>query len=260
MLSLLLAACGGSDPAKPPIPAPPAAEPTVPASHADGAHGHGASHGGVLKELDNLHVEGLAMPDGVLFWPTDGDARSIPPTELTGNAVIKGPAGVEQVPLVAMSDHLHAPAKLVQGQPATIVVTLTRNGRAQSATFEIASVGLGSHDHTALHGGQVGMWGEHHVEYVGGDGEYRVWVSDATRQAVKSGLAGAVRDGDTILRLTLDPATGLLSAKGEGVGTRPVTVDVTLGATNFTLGFNAVSGTGAAGPAALDQGAGLHAH
>ncbi len=223
-------------------PAPPAAP-----AHDHAAHGHAAAHGGIQKELDGMHIEGLAMPDGVMFWLTDGDAKPLPLAGITGSAVIKGPEGVASVALAPMGDHLHAQAKLAQGQPATIVVTVTRDGKAQSATFDVAAVGLQSHDHTSLHGGQVGMWGDHHVEYLGRDGEHRVWITDEHRNTLKDGLAVALKDGDgAALPLTPD-ATGMFFVRAEGAGTRPVMVEVTLGGTSltaepdkrFSLGFNA---------------------
>jgi hypothetical protein len=99
---------------------------------------------------------------------------------------------------------------------------------------------LEAHDHRALHGGQVSMSDDHHVEYVGGAGEYRFWVTNATREAITSGVSGTVKVGETTLPLTPDNATGLLSAKGEGAGTQPVLVEVTADGTTFSLGFNAM--------------------
>ncbi len=261
---LALLACGGASEAPPA--APPATPSPSPAAEHGGAehggadHGHGAAHGGIQKELDGMHVEGLAMPDGVMFWPTDGDARPLPLEGFSGNATIKGPAGVEQVPLMAMGDHLHAPAKLVQGQPATIVVTLTRDGKAQSATFEVPKVGLESHDHTSLHGGEVGMWANYHVEYVGTGSEHRFWITDATRLTLKDGFTATVKDGETTLPLTLDPQTGALSAKAEGAGSRPVSIEVKAGETTFSLPFQAKAAGAAGAPGQGEHGGGGHAH
>lgn len=248
---LALLACGGAPEAPPAAPsastAPTTTTPTAAgAEHGGADHGHGAAHGGIQKELDGMHVEGLAMPDGVMFWPTDGDARPLPLEGFSGSATIQGPAGVEQVPLMAMGDHLHAPAKLVQGQPATIVVTLTRDGKAQSATFEVPKVGLESHDHTSLHGGEVGMWANYHVEYVGTEGEHRFWITDANRLTLKDGFTATMKDGETTLPLTLDPQSGALSAKAEGAGSRPVTIEVKAGETTFSLPFQPTA-AGAAG-------------
>lgn len=233
LLLVWLVACAEAPPAAPPAP-PPAA-----AAHTDaGAHGHGAAHGGVQKELEGLHVEALAGADGVMFWVTDADARPLPPEGITGTAVVKGPNGVQEVTLMPMADHLHAPATLPLGQPATVVVTLTRDGKAQSASYEIAAVGLAAHDHTSLHGGVVGMWGDVHVEYLPGGGRYRVWVSDANRVPIHLPVHGTVTDGDQKIPLTDDGAGGL-SAPGADAGARPVDVDLTVGDASFSLRFNA---------------------
>ena len=110
---------------------------------------------------------------------------------------------------------------------------------APPAGASVATPGpLPVHDHRALHGGQVSMYQDHHVEYVGHDGEYRFWVTSATREPITTGLAGTVKDGDTVLPLVADNTTGLLSARGPGAGTRPVLVEVTADGRTFSLGFN----------------------
>ena len=179
------------------------------------------------------------MAGGVMFWPSDANAQALPIQGFSGNAVIKGPSGVEKVELVPMGDHLHAPARLEQGKPATIVLTLSRDGKAQSITFEIEAVGLASHDHTSLHGGVVSMWGDFHVEYLAKDGVHRFWVTDAKREVVTMPVSGKLRDGDQELPLTAEAGTGMLSAAAPGAGTRPVTVEIQAGEASFSLGFNA---------------------
>jgi hypothetical protein len=241
---LLLVACGGNPPAAPPekpaAPAAPAAGEAVGHDHGDAAaHGHGAKHGGIQKELEGLHVEGLAMAGAVMFWPSDANANALPVDGFSGNAVIKGPSGVEKVELMPMGDHLHAPAKLEHGKPATIVLTLSRDGKAQSITFEIEAVGLATHDHTSLHGGAVSMWGDFHVEYLAKEGVHRFWVTDAKREMVTMPLSGKLRDGDQELPLAVEASTGMLSVAAPGAGTRPVTVEIQAGAASFSLGFNA---------------------
>ncbi len=99
---------------------------------------------------------------------------------------------------------------------------------------------LPEHDHRTLHGGQVSMFGDHHVEYVGTAGEYRFWVTNATREPITSGLSGSVNDNGKTIPLAADNATGLLSAPGEGAGTRPVLVEVSADGRAFSLGFTAV--------------------
>ncbi len=238
-------------PAAAPAPAAPAAEA---AGHASGEHAHASPHGGMVKTVGQHHVEALFMPGGIMFYVSDSAQNALPVAGFSGTAVIQGPGGVETVTLSPMGDHLHAVAKLAQRDRASAVLTLTSDGKAQSVTFETASVGLAEHDHTSLHGGQVSMWRDYHVEYAAKDGEYRFWLTDAKRVAVAAAASGSVKDGETVLPLTFDAATGMLSAKAEGAGSRPVTVDVKVGEESFSLGFNA----GGASAGGHDHGG--HAH
>ena len=244
---VLLAACGSDGPASPVVPATPEAPVVTPAAaaavaapdHESGPHAHSAAHGGIMQAVGDLHIEALMMPGGVMFYLADQAQKPLPVDGYAGNAVIRGPSGIVTVELMPMGDHLHAAAALLQGQPATAVLTLTHEGKAVSATFETATVGLQSHDHTSLHGGAVSMWGDLHLEYAPSDGAYRVWVTDAHRNPVPGPLSGSVQDG--ALKIPMVEGEGsLLSAKGEGAGARPVTVEVTAGGNTFSLGFNAV--------------------
>lgn len=229
-----LTAC--STPPRPPAAAP---APAVAAEHvhAPGDHAHSSPHGGIVQTVGDIHVEALMMPGGVMFYLSDASQKAVGVDGYSGTAVVKGPNGVSTVTLMPMGDHLHAAVELAQGQPASAVLTLTHAGKAVSSSFENPSVGLQSHDHTSLHGGQVGMWGAHHVEYVGLNGEYQFWVTDEHRNPIATGLSGSVKDGETTLPLTVD-AAGRMSARAEGAGTRPVTVDVTTGSETFSLAFN----------------------
>ena len=107
---------------------------------------------------------------------------------------------------------------------------------------------LEAHDHRSLHDGEVSMYGDHHVEYVGARDEYRFWVTNAKREPITTGVSGSVKDGESTIPLTADNATGLLSGHGVGAGTRAVMVDVTADGATFSLGFNAMpaAGTGEA--------------
>lgn len=245
LISLLFAACSTPEapaPAAPPAPA--AAPPPAPAAaapgHGGGDHSHASPHGGIVQTVGSKHIEALMMPEGVMFYLSDGDQKPLPIDGYAGTAVIKGPEGVATVTLMPMGDHLHAAAKLAQGQPASVVLTVTKDGKAESASFATETVGLQSHDHTSLHGGQVGMWGDYHLEYAPKDDTYRVWVTDAFRAAVTSGITGSLKDGDTVVPLTPDAGAGMLSGKGAGAGTRPVMVDIQIGEKSFSLGFNPV--------------------
>ena len=126
-------------------------------AHDPAEHGHGASHGGQQVEVNGNHAEALFQADVVHFYLTDGDNKPIDPSGVFGSARVTGPNGVENVSLMAMGASLHAPVRLVPGQPASAVLTYTVNGSARSALFETVSVGTALHDHTSLHGGQVGQ-------------------------------------------------------------------------------------------------------
>ncbi|MCK6502423.1 hypothetical protein L6R53_03340 [Myxococcota bacterium] len=105
---------------------------------------------------------------------------------------------------------------------------------------------LPAHDHRALHGGQVGMYGNHHLEYLAANGEYRVWVTNANREPITTGVKGILKDGDATVALTADDAQGLLVGRGDGAGTRAVVVEVTADGVTFSLSFNPVPVGGAA--------------
>jgi len=104
---------------------------------------------------------------------------------------------------------------------------------------------LPAHDHRALHGGQVSMHGDHHLEYLAAGSEYRVWVTNANREAIATGVTGSLKDGDTAVPLTAGDAPGLLVGHGDGAGTRPVMVEVTADGDTFSLGFGATPAGGA---------------
>jgi hypothetical protein len=192
-----------------------------------------------VQTVGDMHVEALMMAGGVMFYLSDAEQKPLLIDGYAGNAVVKAPAGVSMVQLAPMGDHLHAAAALEQGKPASVVLTLQHAGRARSASFETQAVGLATHDHTSLHGGQVGMWGDYHVEYAPKDASYRIWLTDAARNPVPGAVTAAVKDGDVTVPLVADP-TGMLSGPGEGAGTRPVMIDVKVGETAFSLGFNAL--------------------
>ncbi len=251
VLLLLLAACSTPAPAPtaPPAhdhadgthahaPADPGPADHAAAGHGAEDHGHTKAHGGEVKTVGTIHVEAVMVPSGVLFYLSDAAEKPLMVDGYGGSAVIKGPTGVTTAPLMAMGDHLHATAALTVGAPASVVLTLTEAGKAVSASWESPAVGLAAHDHTALHGGQVGMWGDHHVEYVAKDGTYRVWVTDSHRRPVAGVVTGTLKDGDQTLPLA-PGSDGSLETKGAGAGTRPVMVDVTVDGTAFSLSFNA---------------------
>lgn len=231
---MLLAACG-TGPEAAHAPAAPAA-PAAAAHHDAAPHEHAAGHGGVVQAVGDWHVEAVMMPGAVMFYLKDAAEAPVDVAGFTGSAAIKGPNGVETVPLQPMGDHLHAPAKLAQGQPATVVLTLTKDGTAHSASFETASVGMKSHDHTALHGGDVGMAGNYHVEYAPKADTYRIWLTDEHRNPITTPFTAEVIDGDKTIPLAND-GTGAWVAAAPGAGTRPVSVRVKAADAEFSLMF-----------------------
>jgi hypothetical protein len=238
MRTLLLFACTSPPPGTPAAP-PPAESPS--ASVESSPHGHGAAppsgpHGGIVQTVGEVQVEALMMPAGVMVYLSAAHAE--PVEGYSGTAVIGGPAGKSTVDLVPMGDHLHAATTLVYGQPASAVITLERGGKEFSATFQTSSVGLPSHDHTALHGGQVGMWGNYHVEYLAVGGEYRVWITDATRNAAPGVTGATVKEADRATALALDP-NGAWIGKASDAGTHPATIEVTADGVPFSLPFQA---------------------
>ena len=238
---LLVAACGA--PGAPAVPVAPPIPAVVTVADPSAPHTHAALHRGIVQvvhgDAGDLHVEALMMPAGVMFYLSDADQKPLTVDAYSGSAVVKGPSGVVTVDLMAMGDHLHAPASLVQGEPASAVLTLVRDGKATSAAFETQAVGMQSHDHTPLHGGVVSMWGDHHVEYAPKDGAYRIWVTDEHRNPVTGPVVATVKDGATTLPLTAD-ASGMFAASADGAGSRPVTIAVTVDGGSFELGFGAV--------------------
>lgn len=251
---LLLIGCG--EPTQPAAPAEPA-EPAAPAAPAHDEHaaeagghtnaegdGHAARHGGQQREFQGMHVEGLFQADGVMFYLADGDNNPLSPEGATGEVLISTGSSVVTAPLAPKGDALFAAATLESGKPASAVLTLSRAGQTQSASFETSAVGTTFHDHTAQHGGQVGMWGHYHVELLAKDDAYSVWVTDASRNPVTSGLSGFVVDGAQRLALAADASGGGFTARAEGAGSRPVTVEITVQDQQISLPFQAAPAAG----------------
>jgi hypothetical protein len=90
------------------------------------------------------------------------------------------------------------------------------------------------------------MYGEHHVEYLAANGEYRVWITNATREPIAGDINGSLKDGDTSVPLAPNGEPGLLVGHGDGAGTRPVTVELGVEGTAFSLSFNAATSNASA--------------
>jgi hypothetical protein len=211
----------------------------APAGHDHDAtpHAHGATHGGVVKTVGGVHVEALLAPSGVMVWLRDAAEAPLAPASFAGTALVEQEGAVQNVPLAPMGEHLHAQVALTMGKPASAVITIPVEGKPQAVSFEVASVGLAEHDHTALHGGVVSMWGDVHLEYAPKDGQHRFFVSDAKRVTITQGVSGSVKDGTVTTPLTFDAATGLLSAPMAAGQTGDVTAVVTVAGTSFELAF-----------------------
>ncbi|MES2643962.1 MAG: hypothetical protein V4850_31020 [Myxococcota bacterium] len=242
----LVVACGGPEPTAAPSPTPhppvaPRADTTVATRGPGGAHGstphrHDATHGGEVEQVGAFHVEGRFLKSGLMVWVRDAADAPVDLATVKGTAVIEGPAGVTTLMLASMGDHLHAQMMLPEGVPATAVVTLDIAGVPASVDFRTAAVGsLAEHDHTALHGGVVSMWREHHVEYVAGADSVRFYVTDAKRVSAKGDVSGTVTINGVVTPLTFDPATRSLSAPVTPAGL--VMLDAKVGEAVFSLGF-----------------------
>lgn len=241
---LLLFACGDSaaphahDGAAPHAHDAPAASAPAAGGHAATPHSHASGHGGEVKTVGDLHVEARFMKSGVMVWVTDAAEKPVDLAQVTAGAVVKTAKGIESVPMSVMGDHLHAAVALEEGTPADAVLTITYGGKPVSVDFRTEKVGaLAEHDHTSLHGGVVGMWGDYHVEYLAKDGEVRFWMSDAHRLAIKEGVSGSAKLGDTVVPLAFDPATGLLSGKATPAAGQQIMLDAKVGETSFSLAF-----------------------
>jgi hypothetical protein len=219
LLLAALTACAAPVVPKPNAPAaaaPPVAD-VAPHDHA-APHEHAAPHDGLLQVSGDLHLEARLMPTGVMLWLSDANEAPLAVDGSVARAVIQTDHGTSEVAFSPMGDHLHALATLPAGRPARVAVTLRREGRAHTALFATEAVGMALHDHTALHGGVVGMFGDVHVEYAVEGGELRFYLSDAHRAPLVAGVSGEARVGDRAVPLVFDPARGLLHGEAPNTG------------------------------------------
>lgn len=248
MILTLLLACSSDPTPAPSAPTTPTSEAAAPPPAASAGHAHPDGdahhppHGGVVQTVADHHLELSFTPGGLMIWISDKDQKPLDPAPFAGMAVVNGPAGVVTVKLDPMGEHLHAVTTLELGKPASAVVTLPIAGQARSLRFEVKAVGMSEHDHTSLHGGVVSMWKDVHVEHTAAGGEHRFYVSDSKRVPIISGVSGSVRDGEKVVPLSFDPATGCLSGKVEGAGTRGVMLEAVVGEETFSLAFNPIGG------------------
>lgn len=253
LLLLALIACEDRDPAQVPPRGPPVALAPEEQGHEGHEHpedhGHGARHGGQQRELEGMHVEALFQKDGVHFYLADADNQPLAPTFATGHALVTGPAGTEDVALVVHDDHLLAAKGLSEGQPASALLSLSRDGKLQSVNFETRGVGLAFHDHTPLHGGAVGMSGHYHIELLTTPGRFQVWLTDAGRGAITDDLAGVIVLGDQRVPLQLDTSTGALVAESAEAGSAAVVVELQHDGRTIALPFTAPAAADEKGPA-----------
>ena len=169
-------------------------------------------------------------------------------TAPTSTAVIGPPPATPHTDSDA--DHHHDEATASAGYTCPMHPQVHQDGPGKCSIcgmnlVPVSQGALAAHDHRALHGGQVSMYGDHHLEYLAAGGEYRVWVTNANRESIITGVKGSLKDGDTMVPLTPDDAQGLLVGHGDGAGTRPVMVEVTADGQTFSLGFNPVPPGGA---------------
>ena len=120
-----------------------------------------------------------------------------------------------------------------------------------------APKGIEHHDHTPLHGGEVRMTGDEHVELrVSDDGEYAVWFTDAWRRPLKDFVVGTVTvrgaDGEETLPLSARRADGSYAPRGRILTPRrKIVVTAKAGAIPLVAHYELGATVAAAGRAAV---------
>jgi hypothetical protein len=237
------AACGAADPS--------AHEGPSPDHAASDAHHEeappGAQHGGALVDLGEIHVEGRLLADAkadggaVAVWITDAHGAPVPAEALRDpRARVRVGRDVQDLALAASADgSLSAPVGWRWGDEGEVVVTFARDGEGFAAAFA-GRAGLGWHDHTPLHGGEVKMIGHTHVELTIEGGRARFFVTDAQRRDVCDGVRGRATwsGAEHPLVAVADGGCGLEAAGAPPVG-EPVGVTLEVGGEAVEASFAA---------------------
>lgn len=207
-----------------------------------GAHDHRPRHGGSLAETEGLHVEAKVGAEGLELWFTDGNHVDLPAGAVSGKAVINEGSGVVEAPVERVGDRWLARAALPAGQGLNAVLAVVVDGRPKSVALTLAPPTLGHHDHSSIHGGEVMMFGDYHVEWTQVDGQHRFWLTDADRKPAQA-TAATFTDAGGAGTLSFDPALGAWVGAAKGGG--PVRVELDSGAVKVQVAFAAKGeGTG----------------
>jgi hypothetical protein len=206
----------------------------------------GAQHGGALVDLGEVRVEvrllAQAGADGgaLSAWVTDEAGDAVPAEAVSDpRAQVLVSGEVREVALTAASDGaLGAPMAWRFGDDVEAVVTFVRDGEGFAAAVS-GRAGLGWHDHTPLHGGEVVMIGHTHVELVVQDGRARFFVTDAQRRDVCEGVTGRASWGGAEVPLAgMEGGCGLEAASAPPSGER-VTLSLTVAGEAVQAAFSA---------------------
>lgn len=203
-----------------------AEEAKAPTAHDHATHSHAPSRGGALAQLGELHVEALAMPDGLWFWFTDAAHSTVDSGTLQASVVVRQGDARFEGPLVARTGAARWEGALKPDQPVTVVLNLQHGGKAQAATLQFQAASLPAHDHRAMHGGQVGMAGDVHVEWAPKDAVHRFFVSGADRTETKATVSGTLEVGEQKLPLRWDEGSRALVADAADAGKGPIVVEI----------------------------------
>lgn len=195
-------------------------------AHDHGAHEHAPSRGGVLTEVDGLHIEALAMPDGLWFWFSDASHAAVDAAALQASVIVRQGDARFEGPLSRRTGAARWDGALKGDQPVTVVLNFSHGGKAQAATFQFSTASLPLHDHRALHGGQVGMAGDVHVEWAPKEGAHRFFISGADRTETKATLSGTLEVGEQKLPLRWDEGSRALVADAADAGKGPIVVEI----------------------------------
>jgi hypothetical protein len=90
-------------------------------------HDHGPRHGGVVREVEGIHVEMVATPDGrIRIYSSDAWRRPLPADGATATVKLRLPSGDRTLELAPAGDALEARTTPFDADTALAEVTITR--------------------------------------------------------------------------------------------------------------------------------------
>src|SRR5205807_1074735 len=105
-------------------------------------HDHTPHHGGVVGMVGLLHLEALALPDGVVrVYLTDVWRRPLPLTGVSGRVIVGLPGARSELPLVVTGDTLQATGPPLDAAEVTADVRLERDGQPIEMHFVLPLAG-----------------------------------------------------------------------------------------------------------------------